>query len=34
MGEFRDSIVVTLLSLLVQNMEVYFGGLRHSTIFV
>jgi hypothetical protein len=33
-GAFHDSIVVTLLPLLVQNMEWYFGGLRDSTIFV
>jgi hypothetical protein len=34
MGAFRDSIAVTLLYLLVQNMEWSFGGLCDSTIFV
>jgi hypothetical protein len=34
MRAFRDSIAVTLLSLLVQNMEWNFGGLRDSIIFV
>jgi hypothetical protein len=34
MGAFCDSIAITLLSLLVQNMEWYFGGLRDNTIFI
>jgi hypothetical protein len=34
MGTSRDSIAIKLLSLLVQNTEWYFGGLRDSTIFV
>jgi hypothetical protein len=34
MGAFRDSISIALLSLLVQNMEWYFGELHDSTIFV